>query len=165
MAELYGGKHVKAWHTNFPKYVVLVQGLGQPLTASLSAEAPKLRSNPILYLKHAIAPYTAAEKAGFDRTKWFDDWSYGYGKLQNTRPQTLGYSLTDSPIGLLAWIYEKLVEWSDHYPWSDDEGKHIHCRHALNSAHSVNSLDLGFSLLVLPSWACSKHTYILRMRG
>lgn len=41
---------------------------------------------------------------------------------QATKPQTLGYSLTDSPVGLLAWIYEKLVEWSDSYPWTDDEG-------------------------------------------
>jgi hypothetical protein len=41
---------------------------------------------------------------------------------QATRPQTLGYSLADSPVGLLAWIYEKLVEWTDGYPWTDDEG-------------------------------------------
>jgi hypothetical protein len=34
----------------------------------------------------------------------------------------LGYSLGDSPVGLLAWIYEKLVNWTDDYPWTDDEG-------------------------------------------
>ncbi|KAH9037761.1 alpha/beta-hydrolase [Lactarius hengduanensis] len=38
-----------------------------------------------------------------------------------TKPQTLGFSLADSPVGLLAWIYEKLVAWSDAYPWTDDE--------------------------------------------
>ncbi|KAH9037758.1 hypothetical protein EDB84DRAFT_1437343 [Lactarius hengduanensis] len=38
-----------------------------------------------------------------------------------TGPQTLGFSLADSPVGLLAWIYEKLVAWSDAYPWTDDE--------------------------------------------
>ncbi len=38
-------------------------------------------------------------------------------------PQTLSYGLTDSPVGLLAWIYEKLVSWSDAYQWGDDEGK------------------------------------------
>ncbi|KAJ3475637.1 hypothetical protein NLI96_g11708 [Meripilus lineatus] len=38
-----------------------------------------------------------------------------------TQPQTLGYSLADSPVGLLAWIYEKLVNWADDYPWDDDE--------------------------------------------
>ena len=46
----------------------------------------------------------------------------GYYVQQATRPQTLGYSLADSPVGLLAWIYEKLVDWSDKYPWTDDEG-------------------------------------------
>ncbi|KIJ29048.1 hypothetical protein M422DRAFT_269573 [Sphaerobolus stellatus SS14] len=34
---------------------------------------------------------------------------------------TLAYGLTDSPTGLLAWIYEKLYDWSDNYPWTSDE--------------------------------------------
>ena len=38
------------------------------------------------------------------------------------KPQTLGYGMTDSPVGLLAWIYEKLVLWSDDHKWTDDEG-------------------------------------------
>ncbi|KAG2039582.1 Alpha/Beta hydrolase protein, partial [Suillus americanus] len=45
----------------------------------------------------------------------------GYFGQQSTQPQTLGYGLTDSPVGLLAWIYEKLVLWTDNYNWSDDE--------------------------------------------
>ena len=47
----------------------------------------------------------------------------GYFREQSTQPQTLGYSLADSPAGLLAWIYEKLVNWTDNYPWDDDEGQ------------------------------------------
>ena len=35
--------------------------------------------------------------------------------------QTLGYSLHDSPVGLLAWLVEKLHDWTDNYPWTDDE--------------------------------------------
>ena len=46
----------------------------------------------------------------------------GYFAEQSTKPQTIGYSLADSPVGLLAWVYEKLVSWSDSYPWTDDEG-------------------------------------------
>jgi pimeloyl-ACP methyl ester carboxylesterase len=38
----------------------------------------------------------------------------GYGILQSTRPQTLAYSLTDSPVGQLAWIAEKFQAWTDH---------------------------------------------------
>ena len=37
----------------------------------------------------------------------------GYTVIQGTRPQTLAYALTDSPVGLLAWILEKLRAWSD----------------------------------------------------
>ncbi len=34
-------------------------------------------------------------------------------KQQATGPQTIGYSLVDSPAGLLAWILDKFAEWSD----------------------------------------------------
>jgi epoxide hydrolase len=37
----------------------------------------------------------------------------GYMKIQSTRPQTLSYSLTDSPVGQLAWVVEKFMEWAD----------------------------------------------------
>lgn len=37
----------------------------------------------------------------------------GYSSQQMTRPQTLGYSLADSPVGQAAWIYEKYAAWSD----------------------------------------------------
>ncbi|AOS62206.1 epoxide hydrolase family protein [Actinoalloteichus hymeniacidonis] len=36
-----------------------------------------------------------------------------YARQQATRPQTIGYSLVDSPVGLLAWILDKFAEWSD----------------------------------------------------
>ena len=39
-----------------------------------------------------------------------------YGHVQGTRPDTLAAALNDSPVGLLAWITEKLVEWSDTPP-------------------------------------------------
>jgi pimeloyl-ACP methyl ester carboxylesterase len=38
---------------------------------------------------------------------------FGYLHLQATRPQTIGYALTDSPAGQLAWIAEKFREWTD----------------------------------------------------
>ena len=37
----------------------------------------------------------------------------GYLQIQTTRPQTLAYALTDSPVGQLAWIAEKFKEWTD----------------------------------------------------
>jgi pimeloyl-ACP methyl ester carboxylesterase len=38
---------------------------------------------------------------------------WGYGQIQGTRPQTLGYALNDSPVGLAAWIVDKFRIWSD----------------------------------------------------
>lgn len=37
----------------------------------------------------------------------------GYMSIQSTRPQTLAYGLSDSPVGLASWILEKLRAWSD----------------------------------------------------
>ena len=37
----------------------------------------------------------------------------GYSAIQGTKPQTVGYALDDSPIGLCAWIVEKFRSWSD----------------------------------------------------
>jgi pimeloyl-ACP methyl ester carboxylesterase len=36
-----------------------------------------------------------------------------YAALQRTKPQTLAYALTDSPVGLAAWFLEKFRAWSD----------------------------------------------------
>ncbi|KAI3621519.1 epoxide hydrolase [Moniliophthora roreri] len=96
MASIYGGKHVKAWHTNLP----LVSG-------------PPEDADPTKYDKEDLER--------LERSEWFRTKGYGYFLEQSTQPQTIGYSLTDSPVGLLAWIYEKMVVWTDAYPWDDDE--------------------------------------------
>ncbi len=43
----------------------------------------------------------------------YQEWDSGYSKQQATRPQTLGYGLTDSPAGQAAWILEKFWAWTD----------------------------------------------------
>ena len=82
---------------------------------------PSFFKNPLLALRYMVTPYSAWDKEGLKRSKWFEEDGSAYGFEQATRPQTLGYALADSPVGLLAWIYEKLVEWTDNYPWTDDE--------------------------------------------
>ncbi|SMC27867.1 Pimeloyl-ACP methyl ester carboxylesterase [Clostridium acidisoli DSM 12555] len=37
----------------------------------------------------------------------------GYMSIQSTKPQTIAYGLSDSPVGLAAWIIEKFRGWSD----------------------------------------------------
>ncbi|MCY3950034.1 MAG: epoxide hydrolase [Acidimicrobiaceae bacterium] len=53
------------------------------------------------------------EIAALTKAKHYNDWDSGYSKQQSTRPQTLGYGLTDSPAGQAAWILEKFWAWTD----------------------------------------------------
>jgi len=56
---------------------------------------------------------TTAERKWAEETRDFWLHHAAYAKQQATRPQTIGYSLVDSPIGLLAWILDKFAEWTD----------------------------------------------------
>jgi len=108
IAHLYPD-HVMALHTNmclapFPSF------FSSPLLAATSL------------LKHAIGWYTPVEKSHLKQTlSWTSGSERGYFALLSTKPQTIAYSLGDSPTGLLAFIYEKLHSWTDDYPWTDDE--------------------------------------------
>jgi len=56
---------------------------------------------------------TPAQKRALDGAQYYRKWDSGYSKQQSTRPQTLGYGLTDSPAGQAAWILEKFWAWTD----------------------------------------------------
>jgi pimeloyl-ACP methyl ester carboxylesterase len=77
-----------------------------PLTAAATATflpgmADRLdRSDPV-------------DKLILDRMGAFKTEGSGYLAIQNSRPQTIGYGLTDSPLLQLAWIAEKVHEWTD----------------------------------------------------
>jgi pimeloyl-ACP methyl ester carboxylesterase len=57
---------------------------------------------------------TEAEAASVASMRFYQESDSGYAKQQGTRPQTLGYGLTDSPAGQAAWIYEKFYAWTDN---------------------------------------------------
>jgi epoxide hydrolase len=57
---------------------------------------------------------TEAERSALAQLEQSDAWDSGYSREHATRPQTIGYSLVDSPAGLCAWIVEKLWAWTDH---------------------------------------------------
>ncbi|HEX5158581.1 MAG TPA: alpha/beta fold hydrolase [Ktedonobacterales bacterium] len=61
-----------------------------------------------------LASFTDAEKQRLERINRFLSDGNAYFQVQATRPQTLAYGLTDSPVGQLAWIVEKFKEWT--YP-------------------------------------------------
>jgi len=65
------------------------------------------------WLGDGSAPLTAEERAYVAHVEGWDETERGYSQIQSTRPQTLGYGLTDSPAGLAAWIVEKWRAWGD----------------------------------------------------
>ncbi|MFF4562729.1 epoxide hydrolase family protein [Streptomyces sp. NPDC001435] len=59
-----------------------------------------------------LAALDERDQARLGKLARFDAELSGYMKLQQTRPQTLAYALTDSPVGQLAWIVEKFLDWT-----------------------------------------------------
>ena len=98
------GKHCKAYH----------------ITSAMPAE-PTATTYPELHARVKATPLSESEIAGLRRTESFSKEGSGYLREQSTKPQTIGYSFADSPVGLLAWIYEKMHDWSNMYTWTDDE--------------------------------------------
>ncbi|HTO13118.1 MAG TPA: epoxide hydrolase [Candidatus Binatia bacterium] len=56
---------------------------------------------------------SAEEKAYLEEIAHWMREETGYMQIQSTKPQTLAYGLSDSPVGLAAWIVEKFRTWSD----------------------------------------------------
>jgi epoxide hydrolase len=56
---------------------------------------------------------TEAERAALADLERAAEWDSGYSLEHSTRPQTIGYSITDSPAGLCAWLVDKFHAWTD----------------------------------------------------
>lgn len=67
----------------------------------------------------APAGLGTAEKSAYESLSTFFQKNGAYGAMMVTRPQTLGYGLTDSPAGLAAWMYDKFAQWT--YSGGDPE--------------------------------------------
>ncbi|MFO1256199.1 MAG: epoxide hydrolase [Sphingomonadaceae bacterium] len=61
-----------------------------------------------------LANPSPAEQKALKALQHYQDWDAGYSKQQSTRPQSLGYGLVDSPVGLAGWIFEKMWAWTDN---------------------------------------------------
>ncbi|MGW4358076.1 epoxide hydrolase family protein [Streptomyces californicus] len=92
----WGGNITTVLGGRFPGHVLGIH--------SLFAEAPPGMTTDGL---------TGTERAWTEETRHFWRHRAAYAKQQATRPQTIGYALTDSPVALLAWILDKFAEWSD----------------------------------------------------
>jgi len=60
-----------------------------------------------------LADPTPEEKVFLAELQYFLKEETGYQWIQGTKPQTLAFGLTDSPVGLAAWVMDKFHTWSD----------------------------------------------------
>ncbi|KAK7998996.1 alpha/beta-hydrolase [Apiospora marii] len=86
---------------------------------------PPPPTSPLAFLRflgtHFLGLYSEREKAGLKAGAEYMERGNGYYQIQKNRPNTIGVALADSPVGLLAWIYDCLVTWTDDYEWTPQE--------------------------------------------
>lgn len=79
---------------------------------NMPATVPANVANALKNGEPAPAGLTDKEKAAFKSLNHLYTRGGGYAGMMVTRPQTLGYGLTDSPVGLAAFFYDKFNEWT-----------------------------------------------------
>jgi microsomal epoxide hydrolase len=93
--------------------------IGAQVTARLAAAYPQhlygIHLNFLGLLRDVSQPGqpTSEEARYLEQVQHWLTEEVGYQWIQGTKPQTLSYGLTDSPVGLAAWIVEKFRSWSD----------------------------------------------------
>ena len=80
-----------------------------PGCAGIHVNMPLARPTP-----EDLAAPSEPERRALAALEHYQDWDSGYSKQQSTRPQSLGYGLVDSPVGLAGWILEKIWAWTDN---------------------------------------------------
>jgi pimeloyl-ACP methyl ester carboxylesterase len=112
------GRIAKAWaelmtRLGYTNYVAQGGDVGANVTDAMGRQAPKgLLGIHLSLLSGALAikdklPATSEqERAAHDALNTFTTDGFGYFLEQSTRPQTIGYSLLDSPVGLAGWMLD-----------------------------------------------------------
>src|SRR6185437_12659227 len=101
----------------YPRFAAAGGDLGSGVTRWLALTRPELLVG--IHLTDVGYPISDAPDLSDAERRYLDaarDWSVregAYGMLHSTKPQTLAYGLTDSPVGLAGWIVEKYRTWSD----------------------------------------------------
>jgi epoxide hydrolase len=128
-----GPTHARGWdiHRIARAWAVLMDQLGYQrygahggdwgsgISRALGAAAPAHVAG--VHLTYLVTPPPAgnppalspSDQARLAKVRELQARQPAYQALHATRPQTISYSLTDSPTGLLAWIAEKFTEWTD----------------------------------------------------
>ncbi|MCK2237613.1 MULTISPECIES: epoxide hydrolase family protein [unclassified Crossiella] len=123
----------KAWHQlmrrlGYQRYVSQGGDWGAVISDKLAALAPPGLLGIHVNMPATVPPEIAriltngepappglspAERRAFDQLDVFYRKNTGYSAMMVTRPQTVGFGLSDSPAGLAAWMYDKFAQWTD----------------------------------------------------
>jgi pimeloyl-ACP methyl ester carboxylesterase len=122
------------WHRimtrlGYRRYVAHGGDLGAGITSRLGSAHPEAVAGIHLMAVLAAASHDDLSDAERAYLAGIEEWNAdggAYQHQQQTRPLTLAYGLSDSPVGLLSWIVEKYRAWSDcdgelSARWSDDD--------------------------------------------
>ena len=100
----------------FKTYIAQGGDFGGTIATWLAYDFPKtcnaIHIN-ILIVRHPDGPQTKEERDWEERFERKQINENGYRTQQATKPQTLSYAMMDSPVGVAAWIIEKMRGWSD----------------------------------------------------
>jgi pimeloyl-ACP methyl ester carboxylesterase len=112
------GRIARAWATlmqrlGYTRYVAQGGDVGADVTDAMGRQGPEglvgvhlsLLTGALGIADHLPAD-TEEERAALNAVATFKNTGFGYFMEQSTRPQTIGYSLLDSPIGLAAWMLD-----------------------------------------------------------
>ncbi|GIJ31001.1 epoxide hydrolase family protein [Micromonospora sediminimaris] len=97
----------------YPRYVAQGGDVGASVTDAMGRQAPDglvgIHVNLLaaaIGLKDQLPAKSEPERAAHEALTAFTTDGFGYFLEQTTRPQTIGYSLLDSPVGLAAWMLD-----------------------------------------------------------
>jgi pimeloyl-ACP methyl ester carboxylesterase len=112
------GRIARAWaelmaRLGYTRYVAQGGDVGASVTDAMGRQAPKgllgIHVNLLaaaLGIADRLPAKSEQERAAHKALATFKASGFGYFLEQSTRPQTIGYSLLDSPVGLAAWMLD-----------------------------------------------------------
>ena len=131
------GRIARAWaelmdRLGYASYVAQGGDVGAAVTDAMGRQAPNgllgIHINLLIAsigLGDQLPAESEQERAAHDAVKTFTTDGFGYFLEQSTRPQTVGYSLLDSPLGLAAWLLDHDTDSYYKISGAFDDGKPV----------------------------------------
>jgi pimeloyl-ACP methyl ester carboxylesterase len=145
MAQLFGES----------RYIVQGGDWGHGIAGWMAFSYPEallgIHINMVNLVAEDAAPTTGEEKDLMSRRAAILDQESGYSHEQETRPQTLGFAMADSPVGAAAWILEKFGKWAD-LPMTSDGSPDVWSKFSEEQLLTNIMLYVATSSVVTATW-------------